>query len=465
MRNFVRKIKLTIINDDQNDRKIQYQSLRNYQYHSWKLANKIVQGQFFLKVFEEMLLFKNPDSFEKFKKINKKIQHLNNSIKTIEVKNELKNLYNQILEIKNEHKEEFETFLRNQSIQNFTYSSNVEDYSSILPSTIRTTLNAKVYSEFNNKYKEFQKGIASIQSYKRTISVPFQKKSLIDLKCEEDGSYTFTLFKIKFKCLLGKDLNNTKHILDELIKNTGKFILGDSAYSFNGNELFLIANLKTSEIKSKQNPNIIAGIDLGITRMATLVIRDINSTSTTNYVERKYYGDNSFMKKVNYLKNHGSNLSRYTLGKTGKGKLHAIGKKQDFLKKMGNFRDSYNKKIAHNIIQRCINNNVSLIVMEDLSGIANRLTYLKDWPYFDLQTKIKNKALEYGIEVQSNPPEYTSETCPNCGYVHEDNRKTQKDFFCVKCEYKNNADVTASINLINFAKGISIQKKRIKKLT
>ena len=46
------------------------------------------------------------------------------------------------------------------------------------------------------------------------------------------------------------------------------------------------------------------------------------------------------------------------------------------------------------------------------------------------------------------PPENTSRTCPSCDHVSKDNRKTQAQFECVSCKYKNNADVVGAINIL-----------------
>jgi len=34
------------------------------------------------------------------------------------------------------------------------------------------------------------------------------------------------------------------------------------------------------------------------------------------------------------------------------------------------------------------------------------------------------------------PPQNTSRTCPCCGHVSKDNRKTQKQFACVECGFE-----------------------------
>lgn len=87
--------------------------------------------------------------------------------------------------------------------------------------------------------------------------------------------------------------------------------------------------------------------------------------------------------------------------------------------------------------------------MEDLAGFSNKQknSLLKNWSYYDLQSKIEYKAEEYGIDVIFIKPSYTSQRCNKCGYIHIDNRKTQADFKCIECGYKSNADINAARNI------------------
>ena len=57
------------------------------------------------------------------------------------------------------------------------------------------------------------------------------------------------------------------------------------------------------------------------------------------------------------------------------------------------------------------------------------------------------KSLRLGGYVYKVPPQNTSRTCPICGCVCKDNRKTQASFRCICCGYKENADVVAAINI------------------
>ena len=46
---------------------------------------------------------------------------------------------------------------------------------------------------------------------------------------------------------------------------------------------------------------------------------------------------------------------------------------------------------------------------------------------------------------------HSSQTCPICGYVSKDNRKTQKEFKCISCGYRANADFNAAQILLKKA--------------
>lgn len=443
---FVRQIKLAVVNDTKEGKNADYEKIRSIQYHSWKLANRIVQGQFFLRFFPEVILFKYPEAYEKYKELQGRIGHIKK--KSDLDKAELKSCYDQIKSIQTQFENEIEEYRRNGSIQNFTYAFNADEYRDLIPSSVRASLNQKVFKDFNTRYKNFLKGNASIQTYKKTLAVPFQKTGITQLRLE-DKNFTFYLFGIKFRCLLGRDGNNTTHILNHLINNTEEFKLNDSSFMFKDGELFMNMNLSSTVVKIKKNPNIVTGIDLGVSRMATMVIRDRSCNSPSNYIERRFFGDNTLMKRAMFYQNKRSNINRSYLTKSGKGRLHAVKSKNENLDKFARFRDNFNKKIAHDIIKRSIANNVSIIVMEDLSGIGELNTFMKNWPYFDLQTKIENKAKEYGIVVEYVDPPYTSQTCPACGHVDKKNREIQKHFECKSCGMKANADVVGAINIAN----------------
>lgn len=46
------------------------------------------------------------------------------------------------------------------------------------------------------------------------------------------------------------------------------------------------------------------------------------------------------------------------------------------------------------------------------------------------------------------PPQNTSRTCPWCGHVSGDNRRSQAEFACVACGFTENADLVGAINIL-----------------
>jgi len=84
------------------------------------------------------------------------------------------------------------------------------------------------------------------------------------------------------------------------------------------------------------------------------------------------------------------------------------------------------------------------------SGL-NRSILQQSWgKFFEmLEYKLKRN----GGELIKVDPKYSSQTCPKCGHISKENRKTQAKFKCVKCGYYGNADYVASVNLLKLGAG------------
>lgn len=85
------------------------------------------------------------------------------------------------------------------------------------------------------------------------------------------------------------------------------------------------------------------------------------------------------------------------------------------------------------------------------SGL-NRSILDQGWGEFIRQLKYKMD-WSGGIVVDV-PPQYTSQTCPCCGHIHKNNRKTRETFSCVECGYENHADVVGAKNVLSRANEI-----------
>ncbi len=117
--------------------------------------------------------------------------------------------------------------------------------------------------------------------------------------------------------------------------------------------------------------------------------------------------------------------------------------------KIARFRDTINHKYSRAIVDYAVKQNCGIIQMENLKGITDgeQPRYLKNWSYFDLKTKIENKAKEKGIKVVYIEPQYTTLRCSKCGYIDKENNPNQATFICQSCGFKANADYNASQNI------------------
>ena len=71
-----------------------------------------------------------------------------------------------------------------------------------------------------------------------------------------------------------------------------------------------------------------------------------------------------------------------------------------------------------------------------------------DQGWFEFRRQLDYKLAWNGGLLIAVPPQNTSRTCPACGHVSADNRRTQARFACVQCGYEENADVVGAINIL-----------------
>mgnify|MGYP000384952334 CR=1 FL=1 len=191
------------------------------------------------------------------------------------------------------------------------------------------------------------------------------------------------------------------------------------------------------------------GIDMGIARFATL-------------------SDGSFYAPLNSFKRHETALRKAQQTMSRKVKFSHNWKKakarvQKIHARIGNARRDYLHKTSTTISQ-----NHAMVCIEDLqvrnmsksaagttespgrkvrakSGL-NKAILDQGWAEFRRQ--LDYKLAWRGGHLIAVPPHNTSRTCPACGHVSADNRRSQAQFACVACGYENHADVVGAINVL-----------------
>lgn len=211
------------------------------------------------------------------------------------------------------------------------------------------------------------------------------------------------------------------------------------------------ASIQTErEVEQPVHPaTSIIGIDVGITRFATL-------------------SDGSHIEPLNTFRKHQQRLARYQRAMSRKTKFSSNWKKakarvQKIHTRIANVRKDFLHKTT-----TTISKNHAIVCIEDLqvrnmsksaagssdspgrnvkakSGLNKSIL---DQGWFEFRRQLEYKQVWLGGDVLAVPARNTSRTCPACGHVSADNRQTQAKFACVDCGYENNADMVGAINVL-----------------
>jgi putative transposase len=216
-----------------------------------------------------------------------------------------------------------------------------------------------------------------------------------------------------------------------------------------GKKWFISIQTEQEVNSPKRSATTAIGIDVGIVRFATL-------------------SDGNYIAPLNSFKKHQERLGRYQRRMARKVKFSnnwkkARAKVQKIHVDIGNARKDFLHKTT-----TTISKNHALVCVEDLQvkNMSRTAAGTKERPGKQVRQKSSlnrsildqgwgmfRNQLEYKLEWNGGmllalPPENTSRACPNCEYISEHNRKTQSQFECMSCGYKNNADVVGAINIL-----------------
>ena len=71
-----------------------------------------------------------------------------------------------------------------------------------------------------------------------------------------------------------------------------------------------------------------------------------------------------------------------------------------------------------------------------------------DQGWYSFFQMLSYKLEQRGGKLIKVDPKNTSRTCPRCGLVSAENRKSQATFACIGCGYRSNADEVGAINIL-----------------
>jgi putative transposase len=203
-----------------------------------------------------------------------------------------------------------------------------------------------------------------------------------------------------------------------------------------------------AEIQHHQSTSMI-GIDLGITRFATLsdgaYIEPLNSFRQLS--KKLAFVQKRLSKKVKFSANWKKQKQQVS-------KIHEniANARLDFLHKTSS---DISKNHAMIVVEDLRVKNMSKSAKGDMtrpgknvkakSGL-NKSILDQGWSMF--VTMLEYKQAWSGGDMLRVNPQYTSQTCPCCNHVSKENRKSQSAFECTECGFKANADYVGALNIL-----------------
>ncbi len=324
----------------------------------------------------------------------------------------------------------------------------------------------------NNRYSQDKKnglfkGNVSLSQFKRDLPIIIHNKSYNIINTPKGLGIEIGFFNKekqkklnvkRIKLLFPKLDNSSKQILIRIMDKTYK--KGSIQITYNKRKkkwMFAISYTFENKLEKTLSDNLVMGIDLGITKVATVSIYDTEKQKYKKMSWKEQTIDGTelihYRQKIEVRRKSLEVASKWASDNAiGHGYKRRMKKANYNGNKYNRFKDTYNHKVSRYIVDLAYKYGVKTIQMEDLSGFSEHQSesLLKNWSYYDLQNKIKYKAKEKGINTIFIPPQYTSKRCSKCGNIHEENRdckNNQSKFECVICGYKENADINASKNI------------------
>ena len=239
------------------------------------------------------------------------------------------------------------------------------------------------------------------------------------------------------------------NIYDFPIKSQGKQIRLNYTIKFLDNRRIKLILAKENDEQQKIiNAKNILGIDVN-TKHNLFSYSDGNILRYDNSLIYKEKGLRKYLAKMAHHKAIHHNKER-----NKKGRL-----REEKQTKRRKFHQDQKAALA---IRYAKKHDINHIVMEDLTlkdlkGVRlKKNKNLKGMNYNHVQAAIhisnmknvvQRLCIREGIQFSLVNPRYTSKTCSKCGHIHDDNRKTQENFKCVKCGFSMNADHVAALNI------------------
>lgn len=217
----------------------------------------------------------------------------------------------------------------------------------------------------------------------------------------------------------------------------------------NRNGKWFVSIQTVREIEQRIAQGDAVGIDMGVVRFATLSDGTVCPPWNTF---RRYAADLRKAQQAMSRKKKFSNNWKKAKAKVQRIHVRIANARRDYLHKTSTtISKSHAMVVVEDLQVKNMSRSASGTVEQPGRNVRakaglNRSILDQGWAEFLRQ--LEYKMLWAGGLFLAVPPQNTSRTCPRCGCVAGENRRTQADFACVECGYSEDADLVGAINVL-----------------
>lgn len=263
-----------------------------------------------------------------------------------------------------------------------------------IPTDILGSLNNTIQSTFSKNKADYWLGLKSLRNFKRDIPIPLPVKCISKMKYDpEKKAFCFNMFAIPVKTYLGRDFSDKRLIMERLLR--GEIKLCTSQIQLKDRKIYWLAVFEFVKEDHALKPEIIAEACLSLEH--PIVAKTGNVRINIGTKEEFLYRRLAIQASQKRIQDG------VVYARSGNG----VKRKQKALYKTKNLESRYVSNRLHvysqQLINFCIQQQAGTLILknqEDKIGIAKDNEFvLRNWSYYELQTKIKYKAEKAGIEL------------------------------------------------------------------
>lgn len=282
----------------------------------------------------------------------------------------------------------------NRSKTNTTARMVFDRFKGEIPVDILGSLNNTIQSTFSKNKADYWKGLKSLRNFKKDIPIPVPAKRLTKMRYDPDKkAFCFNILAIPVKTYLGKDFNDKRLIMERLLRK--EIEPRTSQIQLKAGKIFWLALFEFEKEEHFLKPEIIAEASLSLEH--PIVVKANNVRINIGSKEEFLYRRLAIQASQKRLQDG------VVFARSG----HGAKRKQKALYKTENLESRYVSHRLHlysrKLIDFCVQQGAGTLILknqEDKIGIAKEQEFvLRNWSYYELQTKIKYKAEKAGIEL------------------------------------------------------------------